>query len=89
MLFGEMNGYEAEAEAAVLLNGVGIGEDLRQKKMKELEGTDKVRVLLAQALFGNRTFFSWTSDQPAGHCHHHLAGELPHPLSEHGDHCLA
>ncbi len=53
VLFGEMNGYEAESEAAVLLNGVGIGEELRQKKMKELEGTDKVRVLLAQALFGN------------------------------------
>ena len=51
--FGEMNGYEAEAEASVLLKGLGIPEDLRQKKMKELEGSDKVRVLLAQALFGN------------------------------------
>ncbi|MBW2673377.1 MAG: ATP-binding cassette domain-containing protein [Deltaproteobacteria bacterium] len=51
--FGEMNGYEAEAEAAVLLNGLGIPEGMRQKKMKELDGSDKVRVLLAQALFGN------------------------------------
>jgi ATPase subunit of ABC transporter with duplicated ATPase domains len=51
--FGEMNGYEAEAEAAVLLKGLGIPEENRQKKMKELEGSDKVRVLLAQALFGN------------------------------------
>ena len=51
--FGEMNGYEAEAEAAVLLNGLGIPEEMRQKKMKELEGSEKVRVLLAQALFGN------------------------------------
>ena len=51
--FGEMNGYEAEAEAAVLLNGLGIPEEMRQKRMKELEGSDKVRVLLAQALFGN------------------------------------
>jgi ATPase subunit of ABC transporter with duplicated ATPase domains len=50
--FAEMNGYEAEAEAAVLLNGLGIPEELRHKKMKELEGGDKVRVLLAQALFG-------------------------------------
>ncbi len=50
--FGEMNGYEAEAEAAVLLNGLGIPEEMRNKKMKELEGSDKVRVLLAQALFG-------------------------------------
>ncbi|MCI5146164.1 MAG: ATP-binding cassette domain-containing protein, partial [Candidatus Electrothrix sp. AR3] len=53
VLFGEMNGYEAEAEAAVLLNGLGINEELRQKNMKELEGSEKVRVLLAQALFGN------------------------------------
>ncbi len=51
--FGEMNGYEAEAEAAVLLNGLGIPEKMRNKKMKELEGSDKVRVLLAQALFGS------------------------------------
>ncbi|MBT0653686.1 ABC-F family ATP-binding cassette domain-containing protein [Geomobilimonas luticola] len=51
--FAEMNGYEAESEAAVLLNGLGIPEELRNLKMKELEGGDKVRVLLAQALFGN------------------------------------
>jgi len=51
--FGEMNGYEAEAEAAVLLSGLGIPEEMLQKKMKELDGSDKVRVLLAQALFGN------------------------------------
>jgi ATPase subunit of ABC transporter with duplicated ATPase domains len=51
--FAEMNGYEAESEAAVLLNGLGIPEELRHKKMKELESGDKVRVLLAQALFGN------------------------------------
>jgi ATPase subunit of ABC transporter with duplicated ATPase domains len=51
--FGEMNGYEAEPEAAVLLNSLGIVEALHSKKMKELEGGEKVRVLLAQALFGN------------------------------------
>ena len=51
--FAEMNGYEVESEAAVLLSGLGIPEELRDKKMKELEGGDKVRVLLAQALFGN------------------------------------
>ncbi len=51
--FGEMNGYEAEAEAATLLSGLGIPEEMHQKRMKELEGSDKVRVLLAQALFGN------------------------------------
>ena len=51
--FAEMNGYEAESEAAVLLNHLGIPEALHEKKMKELEGGEKVRVLLAQALFGN------------------------------------
>jgi ATPase subunit of ABC transporter with duplicated ATPase domains len=51
--FAEMNGYEAESEAAVLLNGLGIPEELRSKKMKELDAGDKVRVLLAQALFGS------------------------------------
>jgi ATPase subunit of ABC transporter with duplicated ATPase domains len=51
--FAEMNGYDAEAEAAVLLNSLGISESLHQKRMKELEGGEKVRVLLAQALFGN------------------------------------
>jgi len=51
--FAEMNGYEAESEAAVLLNGLGVPEELRHKRMKELEGGDKVRVLLAQALFGS------------------------------------
>ena len=51
--FGEMNGYEAEAEAAVLLKGLGIAEEMLQKRMKELDGSENVRVLLAQALFGN------------------------------------
>lgn len=51
--FSELNGYEAEAEAAILLKGLGIPEEMREKKMKELDGSDKVRVLLAQALFGN------------------------------------
>ncbi|MCP4719532.1 MAG: ATP-binding cassette domain-containing protein, partial [Desulfobacteraceae bacterium] len=51
--FAEMNGYEAEPEAAILLNNLKIAEDLHTKKMKELEGGEKVRVLLAQALFGN------------------------------------
>jgi len=51
--FEEMNGYEAESDAAVLLKNLGIIENLHTKKMKELEGGEKVRVLLAQALFGN------------------------------------
>ena len=63
--FGEMNGYEAEAEAAVLLNGLGIQEEMRQKMMKELDGSDKVRVLLAQALFGNPDIL--LLDEPTNH----------------------
>ena len=51
--FGEMGGYEAEAEAGELLTLVGIPVDLHQKTVKELTGPEKVRVLLAQALFGN------------------------------------
>jgi ATPase subunit of ABC transporter with duplicated ATPase domains len=51
-IFAEMNGWEAEANAASLLAGLGIKEDLHQKKMKELTGGEKVKVLLAQALFG-------------------------------------
>lgn len=49
----ELDGYEAESDAAVLLSGLGITEELSHKKMRELEGGEKVRVLLAQALFGN------------------------------------
>ena len=63
--FAEMNGYEAEAEAAVLLSGLGIPEELRHKKMKELESGDKVRVLLAQALFGNPDIL--LLDEPTNH----------------------
>ncbi len=65
MEFGEMNGYDAEAEVAVLLSGLGIPEELRAKKMKELESGEKVRVLLAQALFGNPDIL--LLDEPTNH----------------------
>ncbi|MCZ2338596.1 MAG: ATP-binding cassette domain-containing protein [Chitinophagales bacterium] len=51
--FAEMEGWNAESEAANLLSGLGIKEDLHYKLMQELSGNEKVRVLLAQALFGN------------------------------------
>ena len=51
--FAEMNGWEAESDAATLLSNLGIREELHQKLMHELSGNEKVRVLLAQALFGN------------------------------------
>jgi len=50
--FSEMNGWNAESEAATLLSGLGIKEDLHYQYMKELSGMEKVRVLLARALFG-------------------------------------
>ncbi len=52
-LFAEMNGWEAEAEAAKLLSDLGIKEKYHPMMMRDLEGSQKVRVLLAQALFGN------------------------------------
>lgn len=51
--FDHLNGWTAESDAAELLIGLGIGTELHDKKMKELSGKEKVRVLLAQALFGN------------------------------------
>ncbi|MBQ0026322.1 MAG: ATP-binding cassette domain-containing protein [Lachnospiraceae bacterium] len=53
MEFADMNGYEAESDAASLLNGLGIETDLHYVLMKDLNGAQKVKVLLAQALFGN------------------------------------
>ena len=50
---GEEGGYTAEADAAVLLDGLGVESALHERKMSELQGGQKVRVLLAQALFGN------------------------------------
>lgn len=53
MAVADMNGWEAEADASSLLSGLGIDNDLHEVKMRTLEGGQKVRVLLAQALFGN------------------------------------
>ncbi len=52
-LFAEMDGWNAESNAATLLSNLGIKEELHYKLLKELDGNQKVRVLLAQALFGN------------------------------------
>jgi len=51
--FAEMNGWDAESDAATLLSGLGIQESLHYSQMADLNGSEKVRVLLAQALFGN------------------------------------
>ncbi|MDT8902932.1 ABC-F family ATP-binding cassette domain-containing protein [Anaeroselena agilis] len=63
--FAELNGWEAETEAAKLLNGLGISEELHSQKMSELSGNEKVRVLLAQALFGNPDVL--LLDEPTNH----------------------
>lgn len=63
--FAEMNGWEAESEAATLLNGLGIGDEYHYRKMKDIDGNDKVRVLLAQALFGNPDIL--LLDEPTNH----------------------
>jgi ATPase subunit of ABC transporter with duplicated ATPase domains len=52
-LFSEMHGWDAENDAATLLSGLGVSENLHNKLMSELNGKEKVRVLLAKALFGN------------------------------------
>lgn len=54
-IVGEEGGYTAEADAAILLDGLGVESELHERKMGELQGGQKVRVLLAQALFGNPT----------------------------------
>lgn len=63
--FAELNGWEAESDAAVMLAGIGIQEGLHQKLMKELTGGEKVKVLLAQALFGKPDVL--LLDEPTNH----------------------
>ncbi|MGN0165735.1 MAG: ABC-F family ATP-binding cassette domain-containing protein [Lachnospiraceae bacterium] len=63
--FGELGGWEAEADAATLLNGLGIDTDLHYCMMSELNGSQKVKVLLAQALFGNPDIL--LLDEPTNH----------------------
>lgn len=63
--FGELNGWEAETEAAMLLTGLGIQEELHRKLMKDLTAMEKVRVLLAQALFGRPDVL--LLDEPTNH----------------------
>ncbi len=63
--FASMDGWESEANAASLLNGLGIETELHYKKMSELNGSEKVKVLLAQALFGNPDIL--LLDEPTNH----------------------
>ena len=63
--FAELNGWEAESDAATLLNGLGIETELHSKQMADLNGSEKVKVLLAQALFGNPDIL--LLDEPTNH----------------------
>ena len=63
--FANMNGWEAESDAATLLNGLGIPSDIHYKTMSELPASDKVKILLAQALFGNPDIL--LLDEPTNH----------------------
>src|ERR1700732_188786 len=64
-IVGEEGGYTAEADAAILLDGLGIEAELHERKMSELQGGQKVRVLLTQALFGNPP--ALLLDEPTNH----------------------
>ena len=63
--FAEMNGWEAESDAATLLNGLGVDTEYHYNLMKDLNGSLKVKVLLAQALFGNPDIL--LLDEPTNH----------------------
>ncbi len=63
--FGELYGWEAESEAAELLSGLGIADELHTQLMRDLSGNEKVKVLLAQALFGNPDIL--LLDEPTNH----------------------
>ena len=63
--FAELDGWNAESNAEKLLNGLGLDEELFEKKMKDLKGSEKVKVLLAQALFGTPDVL--LLDEPTNH----------------------
>ena len=63
--FAEMDGWDAESNAAMLLNGLGVGTDLHYSQMANLNGNEKVKVLLAKALFGNPDIL--LLDEPTNH----------------------
>ncbi len=63
--FAELNGWEAESEASSLLQGLGVGTELHDKLMRDITGGEKVKVLLAQALFGNPGIL--ILDEPTNH----------------------
>ena len=78
--FAELNGWEAESEASSLLQGLGIGTENHYKNVSELTGSEKVKVLLAQALFGNPGVL--VLDEPTNHLDVDAKDELKRVLKE-------
>ena len=78
--FATLNGWEAESDAASLLNGLGIETELHYNMMSELTGAQKVKVLLAQALFGNPDIL--LLDEPTNHLDVDAKDELKRALKE-------
>jgi ATPase subunit of ABC transporter with duplicated ATPase domains len=78
--YGEMGGYTAESDAGVLLGDLGVNEELHSQLMKDLSGSLKVRVLLAQALFGNPDIL--LLDEPTNHLDVETIGWLENFLAD-------
>ncbi len=78
--FAEMNGWEAETDASKLIQGLGLSEDILYTQMASLAGNEKVKVLLAQALFGNPEII--LLDEPTNHLDIDAIGWLEDFLSE-------
>ena len=89
-IVGEEDGYTAESDAAILLAGLDIPDELHERKMTELQGGQKVRVLLAQALFGQPQ--ALLLDEPTNHLDLdsiHWLKRFPRALRRHADRDLA
>ena len=89
-IVGEEDGYSAESDAAILLQGLDIADALHERTMAELQGGQKVRVLLAQALFGHpEGAAARRADEPSRPRLDPLAARVPDPLRRHADRHLA
>jgi len=78
--FAEMDGWNAESDAATMLSGLGIGEDFHYSLMKDINGSQKVRILLAQAIFGNPDIL--ILDEPTNDLDINTIAWLEHFLAE-------
>ena len=85
LIFEEMNGWNAESNAATMLSNLGVGESLHYTSMTDLDGKQKVRVLLAQALFGNPDFL--IMDEPTNDLDYETISWLENFLANY-DNCV-